>query len=143
MYGYLNKETPSDYTKSIGAAISAINEFLRLLYKGGLWLSRTEANSAINYGRTFCRAYLDAAMHAYQAQRLRFKISPKFHAFCHFPFDMRQQIHNEWVLNPLLASCQQDEDFVGKISALSVQVSFKLVHLQTVQRYLLNLREHW
>ena len=143
VFSCLNEETFSTYTKAIEVAIHASNSFLRLLYRGGLWLTNVQAKTAIRHGRTFCRAYLDAAMEAHQAQRLRFKISPKFHAFSHLTFDMWLQIRNEWVLSPLLSCCQQDEDFVGKVCSLSVQGCFKLVHLHTVQRYLLNLHEHW
>ena len=143
MYGYINQQAGTSYTIAIERAIRAANKFLQQLYRGGLWLSNVEARMAISHGRAFCAAYLDAARHAYEAKRLRFKISPKFHAYCHFMFDLQRQIHNEWVLSPLLGSCQQDEDFVCKVSALTVCGSFKLVHLQSVQRYLLNLRELW
>ena len=139
----INEEGSTPYTRAIEVAIGSGNELLKLLYHGGLWLSKCEAQAALGLVNTFCEAYLEAAAWAYRSQLLRFKISPKYHAFAHFGHALARQAHNMWALNPLASCCQQDEDFVGKVCGLSVHGSFKLVHLHTVQRCLLNLREHW
>ena len=143
VFAFINEQNTTAYTRDITQAIRGGNEFLRCLYKGGLWLLKDEAETAIRHSTTFCWSYLSAAGHAFRQQVLRFKISPKFHAFCHFAFQMGREIQNPWILSPMSSCCQQDEDFVGKVAGLSVCGQFKIVHKHTLQRYLINLEQNW
>ena len=45
-----------------------------------------------------------------------YKIRPKFHMFQEL---VRQNVGRHWALNCLNASCWNDEDFIGKCSAVS------------------------
>ena len=139
------EEKSCRYMSAIAQSIRWGNEFLRLLYRGGLWLSRAQASAVLHAGEEFCRNYMLCAQHALIRRVLRFKLSPKMHAFAHFLFDLRVQLSMNvaWAASPTMANCQMDEDFVGRISALTCFGSFKRTHKTTLMRYLIHLEEHW
>ena len=127
VYDVINAETSNKYMIAIGGALRCANGFLRRLYAGGLWLTRAQALGALRAGEGFCDFYLKAAHYALLRQQLRFKLSPKWHAYTHFLHDLRFQLStkSKWVLSPMMACCQMDEDCVGKVASLSQQGSFK------------------
>lgn len=146
VYDVISRESSNEYTIAIGGALRCANEFLRRLYAGGLWLTQAEARGALRAGEGFCDFYMKAAHCAFLRRRLRFKLSPKWHAYTHFLHDLRVQLRanrSRWLLSPMMACCQMDEDFVGKISSLSQQGSFKKAHMHTMRTYLIHLREQW
>ncbi|CAE7196549.1 unnamed protein product, partial [Symbiodinium microadriaticum] len=54
VFAFINEQNTTAYTRDITQAIRGGNEFLRCLYKGGLWLSKDEAETAIRHSTTFC-----------------------------------------------------------------------------------------
>ena len=54
VFAFTNEQNTTAYTRDIAQAIRGGNEFLRCLYKGGLWLSKDEAETAIRHSTTFC-----------------------------------------------------------------------------------------
>ena len=122
---------PCEYKGCILSALDAGNNFMKALYGRGLWLPRQHAIKVIQFGYQFLASYLQAAHCALVRRRTRFKITPKFHAFNHICDYLRlelQQQDAEWCLNCCVYSTQQDEDFVGKISLLSLAVSSRSAH---------------
>ena len=46
-------------------------------------------------------------------------------------------------INPLVWATQCDEDFVGRVAALSRKVSSRTLHKKTIERYLISLAAAW
>ena len=75
------------------------------------------------------KAFNHAAAEAVNLGVSRFKIMPKFHFFAHLVHYMRKACSKgDPSLNVLAYSCQLDEDFIGRISGQSRQVSIRAVH---------------
>ena len=125
-------------------AFRSANAFLRVLYKSGLWLSQDRCRAAAQAGLDFIRSYLEIAAMAHEAERTRFKLTPKLHAMIHITDHMVSGLERglRWTLNPLSESVQMDEDLVGKVSSITCTVSTRQVHLQTIRKYLTNLWSH-
>ena len=142
----LARVDPSDeYITSIYMALRSANEFMRGLYSHGLWLRRHEALRLVEHGFQFVANYVQAAYEALFHSRTRFKLAPKLHAFLHILGYMCDALakSTDWVENPITWSCQGDEDFVGKISSLSLSVAVKTSHTRTMLKYATNVWQHW
>ena len=134
-------ETP---LRVIFDGLAGINACLSALYHQPLWIAPSDALGIARSGFVFLSSLTQAANHFLQASRPRYKLNPKAHMFSHV-------MHRLWKtgsqgltsLNILAESCQQDEDFVGRISFQSRQVSIRTVHARTLQRYCLNLGLRW
>ena len=124
--------------------LAASNACLSGLYHQPLWIAPADALHIARSGFVFLSSLSRAANHFLEASSPRYKLNPKCHMFSHV-------LHRLWhasslnlvSLNVLAESCQQDEDFVGRISFQSRQVSIRTVHLRTLQRYCLNLGLRW
>ena len=136
---------PQAYTQAIYEAICSANQFLRGLYGHGLWIRASDAQMIQASGLKFVSQYVTAAHHALVLEKTRFKLAPKLHALLHIIQYLRDELATgaQWVQSPIQWSTQQDEDFVGKISKLSLAVSSRTVHAQTMAKYATNFWEHW
>ena len=130
---------------AIYLALRSANNFMRGLYNHGLWIRRLEAVRLHDLGFQFVSHYMQAAYEALFHSRTRFKLAPKLHAFLHILEYLRDALVKdvEWIENPITWSCQGDEDFVGKISTLSLSVAAKTNHTRTMNKYATNLWQHW
>ena len=110
------------FVEQVWAALSAANGFLTLLYSCSFWLSKDEARKASDFGLSFLKAFSRSAAVCFHPQLPRFKINPKFHMCAHLvetlAEDARMYSHAR---NPLMNSCQLDEDFVGRIASIARQ----------------------
>ena len=114
------------------------------IYHQPLWLQPTDAARIAQQGMLFMRAFNCAASRALEKSVPRFKVMPKFHFFAHIVHSMRRAARMDQVsLNALAYACQLDEDFVGRVSGQSRNVSIRNVHERTLQRYCLNLALRW
>lgn len=130
--------------RTIYDGLKHINGFMRAIYEQPLWVEPTDVENIAQMGLGFMRALNQAARHALELQRPRFKIQPKFHLFAHLVHSMSLASQSGATsLNILAHSCQMDEDFIGKISSQSRHVSIRTVHCRTIQRYCLNLALKW
>ncbi len=93
-----------------------INKYFRRLNDAGLWLTSTEHAQLVDYSRKFCEGFGQlASMQARKGYRM-YKIRPKMHMFQELS---RQNAGDVWAINCLNASCWNDEDFIGRVSAIS------------------------
>ena len=126
----------------ICSACEAMDGFMRILLRGGLWLDSEEAQSCCEHGLHFLACYAKLAGLSYRKGSCRFNLTPKLHCFHHVCLALRSQGHNSsFVLNPISQCTFQDEDFVGRVSRLSRRVSPRLQSLRTIQRYLVATRQ--
>ncbi|CAE7230697.1 unnamed protein product [Symbiodinium pilosum] len=122
----------------------AINKFMSSIYHQPLWVEAVDAGQIADLGMDFMKAFNHAAAESLNLGVPRFKIMPKFHFFAHLVHYMRKACSKgDPSLNVLAYSCQLDEDFIGRISGQSRQVSIRTVHERSIQRYFLNLGLRW
>lgn len=141
------------YKTCIYEAVKAGNMFLSILYRNGLWLKPSAASAAAHAGMDFCLRYRECSELAWRANKTRFKLPPKFHAYVHIVHGVIEQLGKlpgdvlnadlPSVFNPLAQSCQMDEDMVGHIASLSRSSVPKSVHEKTIGVYLMNLQAKW
>ena len=91
-------------------AAANINLCFRTLYRSGVWLTKQEAHIAATCGCNFLKSYAHLVHLTIQADRDRFPITPKCHYLHHLFLELQQQgTQQEWALNVLCYSVQQDE----------------------------------
>lgn len=135
---------PDDYVDSIYDCCKSANTFLSLLYGSGLFLELHVTRQAAQAGLDFLRSYTECAQLAYDRKRMRFKMNPKLHAMIHMTDVLVAACASQRrrTYNLLAESTQLDEDFIGKVSALSRAVSTKVCHMETMSRYMVNVWLH-
>ena len=119
---------------------------MRQLYAHGLFFKRKDAVEFLRLGYDFASKYVAAADMALRMGRTRFKLSPKLHALYHILQYVQDDLANtqaSFIRNPVTYSTQQDEDFVGRVAALSTAVASRTMHAQTMARYAINFWNHW
>ena len=91
-------------------------------------------------GFAFLRAYGELAEDLFQLQKpWLFPLYPKAHIFHHTIIRLRHEASEKGLsVNPMVYSCQMDEDVVGKTSRLSRRVSIRCTMQRTLERYLVN-----
>ena len=77
--------------------------------------------------------YANLATHAHRRGWKLFKLRPKTHMLVHVSLDLQK---GDLGLNPLSASCWQDEDMIGRVSRLSRTVHPVTASLRTIQKAL-------
>ena len=126
-----------------GAAVSA-NAFLRLLYNWEAWLPAPIAKRAGELGQRFLRRYSTLCTMAREAGRNLWILQPEFHAFHHLVIYLLRSSERGCVLNPLVFSTQQSEDFIGRPSRLSRRVTGQRPCAERViDRYLRSAFHQW
>ena len=135
---------PDEYVDSIEDCCRSANVFLSTLYGSGLFLDLCTTRKVAQAGLDFLRSYSECAQLAYNRNRMRFKITPKLHAMIHMTDNLVQACISQRrrTYNLLAESTQMDEDFIGKVSALSRAVSTKVCHMETMSRYMVNVWLH-
>lgn len=121
-----------------------MNDVMRKVYAGDVWLRRDEAATIANGLLQFIRVYFLQAHLAYEANQSMFSCIPKLHAIHEIWAEMTRQMElSEWTLNPACETCSVDEDFVGRTALLSRRVSPRLVSQRAIQRYLAQINVMW
>ncbi|CAE7252176.1 unnamed protein product, partial [Symbiodinium necroappetens] len=137
----------SELLDAVLLAMGAANKFLDILYNADLWMDYTSAHEACKFGMHFLKGYATAATLSFNMSLPRFKFQPKWHMFAHIThqlYDDAEKVGRKGrVLNVLSFSCQQDEDFVGKISAIVRKQHARSVNSRVLQKYKLNLASRW
>ena len=132
-----NLSVKDDFLSSMLLCLRSANEFLRILYRSGLWLSPDRCSSAARAGVTFLKSYLEVSHAAYVMDRTRLKVTPKYHAMVHIVDSLVSATNakRRWTWSPLAEATQMDEDFIGRVSKITTCVDVRLVHAQTLERY--------
>lgn len=121
-----------------------MNCALRLLYRSGAWLHRTDAASVAYHGLLALRANRRCAEISVTLREPRFPLFTKLHMIHHTfrNLEVWAQKH-EWVESPLCDSCQVDESFIGILARFSRRVSPKQTVGRTLDLYMTSLKRHW
>lgn len=122
-----------------------LNVALSMLYNSQLFLEMDDIQFIYKRGMAFLQGYSWLAEQAFARGKWHlYPLFPKLHA-CHHVFMTlyrEGQVHG-FGLNPLTASCQQDEDTVGRLSRTSRRVNIRQVCLRTLQRHLMTCYKIW
>ena len=121
------------------AATFHLNGLFRCFYRAPAFLSANECSWVAEQGLQFLRTYSSMALQQYQSNRqYLFPLYPKLHIFHHLVLEVK--CNGEQVglsANPLMTSCQMDEDLVGRTSRLSRRVSIRQVAQRSLDRFLI------
>lgn len=128
-----------------GEACIAIQRCHRILYRSCVWLSPETCRLVSQLGCLFLRRYSQLATLAYRRNQALFVFQPKIHILQHFMLDLLDAANaNLEGFNPLVFSCQQSEDFIGRPSRLSRRVTAQRPVLHRVaDRYLMSAYHHF
>ena len=138
------EETWKDYVSDMVGALKSASAFMHTLHHSGLWLLDAERDALICDGLASVNFFQRLADTAFSLGYTRWKYQPKYHFFAEVLYSLQEARELDVpAMNPLSWATQLDEDFVGKISTASRQVSSRTIHTRTVQKYLLLLRAHW
>lgn len=126
-------------------AAANMNLTLSFLYNAPLFLEHNECEYVYTKGMSFLQTYTSLAAEMFNAGRWHlFPLFPKIHAVHHVWLTIREdQLASRFALNPLTASCQQDEDVIGRVSRVSRRVNIRQVTLRTLQRHLMSCYSIW
>ena len=121
-----------------------MNEMMKLLYHGDVWLPRVNALQVVRYGVHFVESYRFLAFKSKIRRERKFPLVPKLHMV----EEVIEQVQFEsklstWVFNPIVESCSVDEDFIGRSAFLCRSVSPRSTCLRSLQRYLVQLMQVW
>ena len=116
--------------------------YIGVMHSHGLWLTRACARLQLMAGFSFYRGYLFMADFCTQAKVAGFRLRPKIHYFHHLLYEVQLQLSSnvEFVYSAAAYLCEQNEDFIGRISWVSRRVAARTSGLRTTQRYLVKTR---
>ena len=138
------KGTTLSFFSDMLAAIAAANAFMRCLYSSALFLFQTERDELLSSGHACINAFHRLANKAFEMNLTRWKYNPKLHMLGEVLYELEYQRRKHLPsMSPLSWITQQDEDFVGRVSAFSRSVSIRTVHTRTLGRYLIALGARW
>jgi len=126
-------------------AAQQLNAALTFLYNAPLFLEGVESRYVSERGTFFVRTYTALATECFHLQRPHlFPLFPKIHAVQHTWLTLKNESATHgYGMNPLTASCQLDEDTIGRVSRVSRRVNVRLVVLRTLQRHLMSSWNIW
>lgn len=124
----------SCFSAAVRGCEGAIN-FFHSLHNGGVWLAKGCGNTMALDCYKFCSAYKGLAVLCHQKALARFHLEPSLHVMMHFYTDLSKphEIH----LNPAIATCEMDEDFIGKICRSCRHVHASSMTRRCIDRYLI------
>ena len=125
-------------------ALQHVNRFHRMIYSCDAFIHGTLGQFLSNDLREFLRLYRELVRDTFNQGRRLFGLMPKLHALDHVAFRLDSQSCQFGMSeSPLMAGCQQDEDFIGKPSRLSRRVNIRSLVQRTYERYLISARTAW
>lgn len=119
-------------------AAAHADSFLRQIYRWELWIPKDAAIAITVEGDAFLRLHGKVVQLAHSRGKLFFLLMPNYHRIHHIIWEMKCQAQrSKWIMNPLFASTQSDEDYIGRPSRISRRVSPRLTIKRTLERSLL------
>ena len=118
------------------AALS-IDLFFSKLYKQQVWIESQLGRQIVQHGFDFLRFNSECAAKSHREGKALFMFMPNLHRLHHIFFNALDQSKKaDYILSPLIHSCQQEEDYTGRPSRLSRRCSSRTVMLRTIERCL-------
>ena len=126
-------------------ATERANRFFRGIYQHDVFIPRDDATTLSDCLYDFVHAYLyQACVSSKQGKFDFFPLYPKVHAVHEVAHEQRRQCRlSPFTLNPAIHACSIDEDFIGRMAALSRCVSPRVIPQRTLNRYLVHIQICW
>ncbi|CAE7801495.1 unnamed protein product [Symbiodinium sp. CCMP2592] len=117
-------------------------DYIGVMHSHGIWLPLNCGKVQLQGGLVFARGYAFLAQRCMEQGCTGYNLRPKLHYMMHLLVHLKAQIDNNapWVLNEALHLCENNEDFIGKLSRVSRRVHASQAALRTTQRYLVKVR---
>lgn len=133
----------ASFAPSQADAAQALNVALSVMYHSGYWLRKETAIRLSNILFRFLALYATCAQKTLEQRKRRYAMVPKLHMLAHCAHDLSQQAAGpaEWLINPISATCQVQEDFIGRPSRLSRRVSVRSIHKSLLMRSLITYQQ--
>ena len=110
--------------------------FIGVMHSHNLWLPKSCTQFMMTQGLVALRSYSYCARVSMRMRKRLFCMRPKFHYWAHTVFELRESADSSrYTLNPCIYNCEQNEDFIGRVSRISRHVSTRATILRTLQRY--------
>ena len=124
------------FMKALHQTLASALTFFRIVHTHGVWLTRTCAQRAQHHLSVMLRGYKTCALAARNLELAAFGLKPKLHGLHHVSKELLSQLRTNCprVLNPIIYSCESNEDAVGKIARLSRRVSARRVNSRVLDR---------
>lgn len=125
-------------------ATKSVNKFFRGIFSQDVFIPSAVGVELADCLKYFVRSYMYQASEANKLALDYFQLIPKLHWCHHIAHEMKRQCDLAgYCLNPAIHSCSMDEDFIGKMAALSRCVSPRLVSKRVMERYLAHIQHSW
>ena len=139
-----NLRDPS-HVQVLSAAMETVRgslDFVGILHSHKIFLPLPCAEFFHRSGMKLLRGYHYLADLCISEGRKLFSLRPKVHYFHHALRELEQQIlaKHETILSPAIWNCENDEDFIGRLSRVSRRVSPKLTSQRVIDRYLVGVK---
>ena len=130
------------FFKTARKVIESILGMHKICETHGLFLDRACAQLLYVKMMTIARGYHALARLAMSFFMVGFAVKPKYHGLKHAAYKLRLALKKgaPKMLSPNFASCESNEDHVGKISSLARKVSTRTIGHRILQRYFLKSR---
>ena len=115
--------------------------YIGIMHSHGIFIPAACARLQVQAGMSFIRGYAFLASYCTQNKVSGFRLRPKLHYFHHLVHEADTQVKSgaEYVVSSVLFLCEQNEDFIGRISRISRRVSSRTASYRTTQRYLVKV----
>ena len=116
--------------------------YIGILHSHGIWLPRACAETQVWAGLRFYRGYLYMATFCMEQRVAGFRLRPKIYYFHHLVYELQVQLRSdsEYIFSAATYMCEQNEDFIGRLSRISRRVAARTAGLRSTQRYLVKVR---
>ena len=111
-------------------------KIFEICHSHGMWLQRVCGQSLYLHIEAFLNGYQQLARTALNLNLSFFAMKPKFHGMKHIAFQLRETLLTPAprILNPVVYSCDTNEDSVGKLCSLALIVSTRTINRRVLQR---------
>lgn len=131
-------QDPSGFLVRCRQSTYRMNAMFGVLYRSGAFLTQDECSYIAQQGLEFLSCYAGMALEQYRINKQwMFPLYPKLHTFHHIMLETKWNgLRVGTSCNPMIFSCQMDEDTVGRTSRLSRRVNIRRVAARSLDRYL-------
>ena len=128
--------------RAMEQSVNGALDFVGICHSHHLFLPRACAATVYQSGMMCLRGFKWCALHFSRKVICVFALRPKAHSLHHILYSIKKvldQPHAKYVLSPSVFLCENNEDWIGRISRLSRRVSARTVGMRVVQRYLIHM----
>ena len=131
-----------DFLKTFKATAEQGLKAFDVMYSHGLWLPRVCAAALYSHLMFSLRGYKKLARSTLDMGHSGFGLKPKFHAWHHLAWGIRRDMQRgaPFIMNPIVAGNEQNEDLVGRISRLARRLSTRTLTKNVISRYFFKKR---